>query len=285
MNSHRPSRSLGRNVSRILIASAGVLSAQLVRAELPPWAPGPKPYMVEDRFRVEVNFMWAAVDTKIRIDPALNQPGTLIDTEKDLGMDAIEFLPQVELTMLPGENHLLRLNALTTRRSSQTTINRQITFDDQVYQVGELVDSELNLTLFGLTYGYRFVANEKAELAATLGVQIASVDANAVVRSRVVRDSEDGVAPIPLVGLEGRYEFKKNFAAEARAQYLGANIEDVDGSILDARVAATYRLNPYLVFGLGYRLFEIDIDSQNDSAPGLVDLSVAGPLLFVRASM
>ena len=285
MNSHCPSRSLGRNVSRILIASAGMLSAQLVRAELPTWAPGAKPYMVEDRFRVEVNFVWAAVDTKIRIDPALNQPGTLIDTERDLGMDAVEFLPQVELTMLPGKNHLLRLNALTTRRSSQTTINRQITFDDQVYQVGELVDSELNLTLFGLTYGYRFVANEKAELAATLGVQIASVDANAVVRSRVVRDSEDGVAPIPLIGLEGRYEFKKNFAAEARAQYLGANIEDVDGSILDARIAATYRLNPYLVFGLGYRIFKIDIDSQNDSAPGLVDLSVAGPLLFVRASL
>ena len=55
--------------------------------------------------------------------------------------------------------------------------------------------------------------------------------------------------------------------------------------ILAALLAATWRANPYLVFGLGYRSFSLDIDSQNSSTPGLVDMKIAGPLLFVRASL
>jgi hypothetical protein len=154
-----------------------------------------------------------------------------------------------------------------------------------VYFRGERVDSELNLTLFGLTYGYRFIASERAELTASFGIQVAEVEANVVVRSRIVRDAESGVAPLPLVGIEGRYDFTDRWSAEARLQYLTANIEDVDGSIMDARAAITWRTNPHLVFGLGYRSLTIDIDSQNESTPGVVDMKIAGPTLFIRASL
>jgi hypothetical protein len=263
----------------------GLLSTTLACAELPAWAPGPKPRVVEDRFRAEVNLIWAGLDTQLRVDPSNTVRGTKIGAEDDLGLEATEFMAQAELTLLPGERHLIRLSALNTRRSAQTTILRQIRYDDQIYLAGERVDSEMNIAMFGLTYGYRFIASNRAELTATFGIQIASVETNAVVRSRVVRDAEDGVAPLPLVGVEGRYDFTDRWSAEGRLQYLGANIDDVDGSILDARIAATWRMNPYLVFGLGYRSFSLNIDSQNNSTPGLVDMKIAGPLLFARASL
>src|SRR5690606_1113828 len=121
------------------------------------------------------------------------------------------------------KHHLLRFSSLSTRRSASNFIDREIFFDDQVYQPGERVDSELNLKLFGLTYGYRFIVRERAELTGTFGIQIASVEANAVVRSRVVREAESGVAPLPLVGLEGRYNFTDRWSVEGRLQYLTAN--------------------------------------------------------------
>jgi hypothetical protein len=141
------------------------------------------------------------------------------------------------------------------------------------------------MTMFGLTYGYRFLVHQRAEISATFGIQIADVEANAVVRSRVVRESESGVAPLPLIGVEGRFDFTPRWAVEARAQYLTVDVSQVNGSILDARLALTWRLNPYLALGLGYRTFQIDVDSKDDATPGFVDLSVDGPLLFVRASM
>jgi hypothetical protein len=255
------------------------------RAKLPDWAPKPPPNVVEDRLRVEVNLFGASLDTRLRVDDSLTEPGTEIDGEDDLGLDDTQLLPQVELTLLPGKRHLVRLSAFATHRSAEKVIDEDISFDDEDYLAGERVDSRLNLNMFGLTYGYRLFLRQRSEISATLGIQIADVEANAVVRNRVVRESETGVAPLPLIGVEGRYDFTPHWSTEWRAQYLKVNISDVDGSILDARLAVTWRLNPYLVLGLGYRTFEIDVDSKDEGTPGFVDLSIDGPLLFVRASM
>ena len=254
-------------------------------AKLPDWAPKPRPNVVEDRFRVEVNLFGASAATQMRVDESPTLPGTEISAEDDLGLEDFELLPQVELTLLPGERHLVRLSAFAMHRSANKLIEREISFDNEDYVIGERVDSLLNLTMFGLTYGYRFVVHRRAELSATFGLQIADVEANAVVRSRVVRESESGVAPLPLLGFEGRFDFTPRWAVEARAQYLTVNADQVNGSILDGRLALTWRLNPYLALGLGYRTFRIDVDSADEDTPGFVDLSIDGPLLFVRASM
>ena len=253
--------------------------------KLPDWAPQPKPNVIEDRLRLEVNLLGASATTKLRVDESPTLPGTEINAEDDLGLDDFQLLPQVELTLLPGERHLIRLSRFAIDRSAATHLEKNISFDDQDYLVGERVDSILNLTMFGLTYGYRFIVAPRGEISASFGIQIADVEANAVVRSRVVRESESGVAPLPLLGLEGRYDFSPRWSMEARVQYLTVNETDVDGSILDARLGVTWRMNPYLLFGLGYRTFQIDVNSADEDTPGFVDLTVSGPLLFVRASM
>ena len=269
-----------------LLGFTSLFACSLAYADTPSWAsPDPKPRVIEDTLRVEVNLLSASIDTRLRVDQSLLLPGTEIDAEDDLGLDDSALMPQAEITLLPGLHHLVRLSGFNTRRTASHQIDREIFFDDEVYEVNERVDSQLDLTMFGLTYGYRFIVRDRGELTATFGIQIASVDANAVVRSRVIRDSESGVAPLPLAGLEGRFDFSSLWSAEARVQYLGANIEDVDGSIMDARIALTWRANPYLVFGLGYRSFSIEVDSRDVDDPGLVELKLSGPLLFARASL
>ena len=264
---------------------AGAAETTNTNPSLPDWAPKPKPNIIEDRLRAEVSLLGAAFDTTLRIDPSATIKGTVLNAEDDLGLDDSQFLMLGELTLLPGDRHLVRLSGLSARRSAQAVLDRGIIFEDNVYFRGETVDSELNITMFGLTYGYRFIANERAELTASFGLQVVEVEANAVVRNRVVRDPESGVAPLPLIGLEGRYDFTPQWGFEARVQYLTANVEDVDGSIMDFRAAVTWRTNPHLVFGLGYRSLSFDIDSQNESTPGFVDMKITGPTLFIRASL
>lgn len=266
----------------LLFACAGEAAEN---SALPDWAPKPKPKILEDRFRAEVSVLAATYDTQVRIDPSLTVQGTHVYAEDDLALDDTQFLALGEITLLPGERHLVRLNGFTARRSAQTLLERGIVFENDEYFRGERVDSEINLTMFGLTYGYRLIANERAELAATFGIQIAEIEANAVVRSRMVRDPETGVAPLPLIGLEGRFAFTDRWGIEARLQYLTAEIDDVDGSLTDVRAALTWRTHPQLVFGLGYRSIAIDVDSRNESTPGLVDMKIAGPTLFIRASL
>jgi hypothetical protein len=289
IDSVRPRNKLRARIGALALAGmwsiVGTAASEERNSALPAWAPGPKPNVIEDRFRVEVMTINAGYNTDLRIDPTVLTRGTRISAEDDLALDETQTLPQAEITLLPGQHHLLRLSGLGVRRSARTSIDRQIVFDDQIYRVGERVDSELNLTAIGLTYGYRFLVHERAEIAGTFGIQIIEVEANAVVRSRVVRDAESAVAPLPLLGVEGRFDFTRRWSAEGRAQYLDVTLDDVEGSILDARFALAWRMNPYLVFGLGYRRLKIHVDSEDRGSPGFVNLVLDGPLLFVRGSL
>ena len=52
-------------------------------------------------------------DTKFRIDPSTTVQGTNIAAEDDLGLDDSQFLILGELTLLPGDRHLVRLSGLS----------------------------------------------------------------------------------------------------------------------------------------------------------------------------
>lgn len=262
--------------------SAAALSAH---AADPDWWPKPAPRVSEDVLRAEILVLQAGFDTKLRVDNSAVLQGTEVAAEDDLGLQASQVLAQGELTLLPGEHHLVRLSGLSSHRSASKFVEKEIVFDDQTYLVGERVDSQLNLTMVGLTYGYRFLVRDRGELTGTFGIQVAQVQANALVRSRVLRDAESGVAPLPLVGLEGRFDLSKRWSFETRLQYLKVNISDVDGSILDWRLGLTWRANPHWLWGLGYRQFNVSVDSKNEGTPGFVDLTIGGPMLFMRASI
>lgn len=243
------------------------------------------PLVIEDRLRLEIGAFGSGLDTIVRVDQSPVVRGTEVSGEGDLGLAGARLLPQLELTLLPGERNLIRLGSMSLRRSAQAQLSRSIVFDDQVYLANERVTSTLDLAMFGLTYGYQFFKNERVDLAATIGVQIAELEVNAVVTSRVLREAESGVAPLPMLGLEGRAFLGSRWSIEGRLQYLKLDINDVAGSLLDARVSALWRWNPHLAAGLGYRSFSLAVDSRDAGNPGRVDLSVAGPMLFMQASL
>lgn len=243
------------------------------------------PRVIEDRLRLEIGAFGAAIDTTLRVDQSPTLRGTEISGETDLALTNAKGLPQLELTLLPGDRNLIRLSSMSLRRSAQARLSRTIVFDDQVYLANERVSSTLNLSLLGLTYGYQFVKRDAFDLAATIGVQISEIEANAVVTNRVLRDSETGVAPLPMLGLEGRAFFGARWSVEGRVQYLKLDISDVAGSFLDARLSGLWRINPHLAAGLGYRYFKLGVDSRDAGNPGKVELSIAGPMLFMQASL
>lgn len=269
----------------IMVAGyAAAFSGPLAAAQ-PPWEKDPPPRLVEDILRVEINVMSASYDTTARVDPNLEEPGTTFSAEDDLKIDDAEYLIAGEITLLPGTRHLVRLSGLNTQRSGHTRLQRELEYDDQFYEVDEVVDSTLNLRLFGLTYGFKLIANERMELTPTLGVQIGEYSSNAVVRSRVTREPSGDIAPVPVIGLDARFDFSRRWSAEGRVEYVKVELDEIEASLLDWRLGVTYRFNPHFVAGVGYRSFNIDAESFNEDSSGLVDMTITGPLLYVRASL
>jgi hypothetical protein len=248
-------------------------------------SPNPPPHAIEDRFKLEVDLMRPSYDTQVRLDATPTTPGTLISAEDDLGLDESQLVLQMELTLLPGEHHLVRLHGFSMRRDGYKILNRPIVWETSTYAAGERADSRLNISMIGLTYGWLPFREDRYELGVTVGIQIASVDANVEVRRLGTREPEDGVAPIPLIGLEGRYDFTRRWSVDGRYQYLSVNRDDVSAKLTDARLALRWRQNQHLVFGLGYRMFDLNIESAGTSTPGFVSLGMTGPMLFLQGSL
>ncbi len=241
--------------------------------------------VVEDRLRLEIGAFGAGIDTILRVDQSPILRGSEISGENDLALANAKVLPQLELTLLPGSRNLIRLSSMSLRRSAQTQLSRRILFDDQVYLANERVSSTLDFALFGLAYGYQFLKSERFDVAATIGVQIAEIEANAIVTNRVLRDAESGVAPLPVLGIEGRAFLGPRWSVEGRVQYLSVDIKEVAGSFVDARLSALWRMGPHLAAGLGYRYFNLSVDSRSARTPGRMDFSIAGPVVFMQASL
>jgi len=262
----------------------GSCISQLASAR-PPWEKDPPPNLVEDILRVEVNVLSASYDTTARVDATVAEPGTVFSAENDFKMPDTDYLIAGEITLLPGERHLLRLSGLNTQRDGHARLERNIDYDAETYRVNEIVDSTINLRLFGFTYGFRMISNERMEITPTLGVQIGEYKTNAVVRSRVLREPSGDVSPVPVIGADLRYDFTKHWSVEGRVQYVKVSLDEIEADLLDWRVGVNWRFNPHFVVGAGYRSFSITAESFEDDSSGIIDLKISGPLLYLRASL
>ncbi|RPH47150.1 MAG: hypothetical protein EHM84_08475, partial [Lysobacterales bacterium] len=54
------------------------IASPAAESNLPDWAPKPPPRIIEDRFRVEVLLLGANLDTTLRLDASVSDPGTVI---------------------------------------------------------------------------------------------------------------------------------------------------------------------------------------------------------------
>lgn len=257
-------------------------------------SPNPPPDVIEARFRLEVDALYGTYDTRLRLDnTTLNTPGTSVSGEDDLGLDKSQFLGQVELTLLPGEHHFVRLGVLSMRRSGSHVLTRDVSWKNDTFFAGERVDSFLNLSLVGLTYGYMPFRTDRYDVAATFGLHIVDASGNVTQGTPVSFDSDSGVGALPLLGLEGHYDFTRRWSAEARFEFasaswasvFGADLKGLSAKVTDARLAVRYRPTQHLLFGLGYRRFKIEVDAPNSNPAGSVSLQLSAPLLFMQGSL
>jgi hypothetical protein len=121
------------------------------------------------------------------------------------------------------------------------------------------------------------------------------LSANAEVKSRVIRETESGVTPLPLWGIEGRFDITRRWSVDARVQYVTTSFlswaldeedkDKVDATVIDGRFALRWRQNPHLVYGLGYRYFNVDVIASDTDPSGSIKIGLTGPMLFIQASL
>lgn len=272
--------------SSLLLLTLACVGAQAEVRQMP-WEATPPPRLLEDRLRVEMGLWNVGVNTYLRSDQTAAQPGSTLDGEADTGLSDGGVMPDIELTLLPGQRQLIRVNGFSSRRNGSAVLTRTVQFDGNNYVVGQTVKSTLNLDMLGLGYAYRLLKSPRYELDLGVDVQIAAVEANVYVPQTFVREADEGVLPIPMLDAEARWEVLPKWQLLARYRWLGGSGNDGEtkGRIADWRVGVQWQFSQHLGVGLHYRNFGISIDSVSSTHPGALRLDYKGAQLAFRASL
>jgi len=267
-----------------------------------PWESQSPPYLLEDRFRLQVSAWNAAIDTVARVDATTNvaginvtTAGTTLSAEKELNLKRKQITPDFELTLFPGKNHLLRLDSFSSRRTGNTTLKNSVAFGKDVFNNGDNVDSTIELNMVGLGYGYRIFNARRYELTGLLRVQVATFSTNmqcVVCAARTTaplpnynRKPDTITLPLPMAGAEGRLQLYKKLDLTTRYQWLGATVVDTKGVIRDWQVGLLYHFRRNFGVGLDYRAYSIHVESNSTDHPGIFDMRYKGLQLNFRASL
>jgi hypothetical protein len=239
---------------------------------------------ITDRFFLRGTYFKASAATDLRVDPTSASPGTELSAEDDLGLDDEVNQARVELLFRLRQRNRIRMDFFSLDRNGTEVLEEEVIFGDEVFEVGDVVVSELDYRMLTFTYTYSFLRNERIELGGGLGIHLIETEARGAVPADFQREEESQGGALPSVALDLAWLVSPRFALAVRGNYFTASVDEFDGVLSDYHVDLQYRARPNLAFGMGYSSIVVELDVTDPDNPGRFHMTTRGPELFFRVS-
>jgi hypothetical protein len=255
-----------------IVASVLVLAAAPARAQTP----------ALERFSLSLGVFVTDRSSDVQLDGQIPGSGTPVDLEKDLGLDASTSAFRIDGYLRFNERHRIDFSAFDLSRSASKRIQTEIEWDGTTYPVDVVVATNFDLTIYKLAYTWSFLRKDRNYLGLTAGLYIADVGTRLEAES-IGASSDNGItAPLPVIGLRGRYDFTPRWSFRASAEVFAIDYGDYSGSLYDVYAGLDYRIAEHWGIGVGYNASKINATVANDQFKGDLDWQYGGGLLFVK---
>ena len=98
-----------------------------------------------------------------------------------------------------------------------------------------------------------------------------------------LEERSTATGPLPLIGGSFDHRMADKWLLRGSLQAFSASVNNIDGSILSARIGVDYQFNPKFAMGLGYDFFDLDVELEKRGWDGEVSYDYNG--LNLRASL
>jgi hypothetical protein len=225
-------------------------------------------------------------DFKVRVDGETTT-GDVVDWDSAFGnKDVTRF--RLDGVWRFNERHHMRVMFTDYSRVRTDSINRQIIWQDDVFDIGVEATAKSSFTIFEAAYEYAFLRSDKYEVAGTFGLHYTTLELS--LKADVTAPGGGGTQtiggpasvdlPLPVIGAHGLWRMGQNFYLDGHVQYFALSIDNVDGSILNYRAAVLWQPKKYVGIGVGYDSFNIDVDLNKPRFNGTMDWTYSGPQIF-----
>ena len=229
----------------------------------------------DETYKLNVGGLVTNFETSLRINSRDESIDEEINLEDRLGFDS-----QVRLGFIRGfwrmaERHRLSLLYTPVRRTSELTSQNDVEIGGNTIKAGAYIGTSVRTHLFDFEYVYSFYKRPQTELGVTLGLYWMNsvVELNAA--GEVIFEGETTpefrtdyqadqrlIAPLPLIGLIGAYEFNDKWRVKAAARFFDVTISDIEGYIFSASLSTEYYFTRHI--GLGASLASFDLSVKHN---------------------
>jgi hypothetical protein len=254
-------------------------------APLPPKA-RPTPSPITDHLYLSVSFFDPHLDTFVRIDPNTTPPtaGTPLSGERNLGWPGTLQQAKVEAMLRLRSRSRIRVGYFEADRHGTVILPNTIVWGSQTFAAGQQLNSSLDWRMFTFSYLYSFYRSDRLELAVGATGYGVQLQAQAVAPLLFQSQTTSASGTVPAFPLDLTWRFARQFTLTARGAYFRAAVKDYRGSLTDLYADLQYRVLPNLTLGLAYSDTRVDLTRTGTSAPGIANLTIKGPQLFLRVS-
>ena len=242
---------------------------------------------ITDHFYIRAAFYSPKYNTNFRVDPtnaAAGVTGTPVNAESDLGLAHRDQRGVVDFMFRLRERNKVRVGYFEANRSGSQVLANDVVFGNQTFPAGELAQTTFDLQQFNITYTYSFIRNNRFEVGTGLALYFLQIDVIGAVPAQGLRQEVTAATPFPALPLDLTWCLSRRWTATAQAAYLKVNTHNLGGWYLDTHADIQYRWVNNFAVGAGYSSIRTDLTHRNGSFPGVVNMTISGPQVFVRFS-
>ncbi|HEY2580984.1 MAG TPA: hypothetical protein VGI43_04220 [Mucilaginibacter sp.] len=245
------------------------------------------PWYVE-KFRVSAGAFVAINNTDIRVSDVSGGLGTNINFENDLGFKKNSWTFLGDFQWRSSSRSRFDLSYIYIGRSSDHTIQQDITFGDNTYAANTQVNAFFNTTIYRFSYGYAILSKPNFEAGLLVGLHIvrASVGLSTAGSAANLNISNDFgfTAPLPDFGVWGGYTFSDRWAVTGEFDYFSLTVDNINGRILGFNALVTYRVIGRLDLSAGYTGLDFNVGVTRPKWNGDFNWGYNGPTLTATYS-
>ena len=197
----------------------------------------------------------------------IEEEGTLLDIVDDLGIEDERTFDARAIFKIKTK-HKLRGGYMPIDYAGDQDAPRNFTFKDTTYFRDDRVATTIKGVLWSGDYGYEFYQGTHGYVGALFGARIMDADIVLVDVDTAERETESGVSPLPVIGIEGRgYAGKLSLEAE----FAGLSVGSL-GRYYEFEASARFHISDRLAVQGGYRLLSAEVKEE----PDLFKLQMSG---------
>ena len=247
-----------------VLALVGVLpSTARAQYEAPELRTGP----LGEKYHVEVaGTLWTPSLFGVISSEQFGIVGDQIDFESDLGFKRTRF-KDLRIVLRPSTKHRFRIQYTPVVYEAETTLDRNIVFNGQLYPVSLPIQSTFGWKVWRIGYEYDFVYTERGFAGVLLEARF--TEFNAQLRSLISDESTIARGPLPAIGGVGRFYIIPEVAVNF--EVTGFKLPDLNfdesykANYFDWDIHGTFNVNNYVGVQVGWRRMTTFLNIEDDT--------------------